>query len=59
MNELIVAVVTFLISGAVCIPLGVLIRKKTDIRNIQYKDVIKDMENIFKKAKIVKREEEI
>ena len=37
----------------------ILIRKKVDIKNITYKDVIVDMKNIFEKAKIVKKEEKI
>ena len=37
----------------------ILIRKKINIKDITYKDVKEDMKNIFKKAKIVKKEEEI
>ena len=37
----------------------ILIRRKTDIKEITYKHVIEDMKKIFEKAKIVKKEEEI
>ena len=37
----------------------ILMNKKFEIKNIKFSDVLKDMENIFLKAEILKKEDEI